>query len=180
MFSQITYFEAAMVRFFSILPLFLSLITVSGCESVSQTFSNNSPQLVASPDKVSAMLADAADRASLALETLAAVEYARSPGVSISPVVDAPAEMRRAVTVNWVGPVEPIAKTLADRAGYGFTVVGHQPPIAVVVSVDAENRPVIDILRDIGLQLGMRADVRVDGTQRMVEVHYAPNTGVGG
>jgi len=81
--------------------------------------------------------------------------------------------------VNWVGPVEPITKTLADRAGYNFLTIGNPPPVALVVSVDAENRPVIDVLRDIGLQLGMRADVRVDGGKRLVELHYAPNSGIG-
>ena len=84
------------------------------------------------------------------------------------------------MTVNWVGPVEPIGKTLADRAGYGFVVVGAPPPVPVVVSLDVENAPVIDILRNVGLQLGQRADIKVDGTRKVVEVHYAPVTGTGG
>lgn len=169
-----------MVRFSQVLPLVCALVLVAGCESMSNVYSDGAPQMVAEPDKVSSMLADAADRASNALETLAAVEYARSPGVAVSPISDAPPELRRAITVNWVGPVEPIAKTLADRAGYGFLVIGNPPPIAIIVSIDAQNRPVIDVLRDLGLQLGMRADIRVDGASKMVEVHYAPNTGVGG
>lgn len=138
------------------------------------------PQLVATPDKVSLMLAEAADRASTALETLASVEQARSPGVAVGPISDAPDELQRAITVNWVGPVEPIAKKLADRAGYMFQPVGSAPPVPVVVSVDVENKPVIDVLRSVGLQLGMRADIRVDGNRRIVEIHYAPNTGAGG
>ena len=52
--------------------------------------------------------------------------------------------------------------------------------VPVVVSVDVENKPVIDVLRSVGLQLGMRADIRVDAGRRTVELHYAPNTGVGG
>ena len=150
---------------------------LAGC---AQRLTTDHPQLVAAPDKVSAMLADAADRASVALETLAAVEQSRSPGVAVAPIIDAPAELKRAISVNWVGPVEPIAKTLADRAGYRFQTVGSPPPVPLVVSIDVENSPVIDVLRNLGLQLGMRADVRVDARGRMVEVHYAPNTGVGG
>lgn len=154
-------------------------MSFSACDTANSRFSDGSPQLVASPDKVSSMLAEAADRAASSLETLAAVEYARSPGVAVTPVHSAPQDLRRAITVNWVGPVEPITKTLADRAGYNFTTVGNAPPIALVVSIDSENRPVIDLLRDIGLQLGMRADVRVDANNRSVELHYAPNTGIG-
>lgn len=141
---------------------------------------NSTPQVVASPDKVSAQLAEAADRASVALETLAAVEQARSPGIAVSPIENAPPELRRAITVNWVGPVETITKTLADRAGYSFNVIGNMPVTPIVVSLDVENKPVVDVLRNIGLQLGVRADIRVDGSRRIVEVQYAPNPGVGG
>lgn len=163
-------------------PLLCGLAMTTGCSSSTSTkkFSGGSPQIVASPDTVSAMLAESADRASLALETLASVEKARTPAVNMSPVADVPVELRRAISVNWVGPIEPIAKTLADRAGYGFLVLGNQPSIPVVVSVDAENTRVVDALRDIGLQLGTRGDVKVDAQSRMVEIYYAPNAGLGG
>lgn len=162
------------------LTLCVAALALSACAPGQAVQKNNNPQLVASPEKVNLMLAEAADRASGALETLAAVEQARSPGVAVEPIADAPVELKRAITVNWVGPVEPIAKTLADRAGYAFMSVGEQPPVPVVVSINVENRPVIDVLRSLGLQLGQRADVRVDGVRRMVEIHYAPVTGVGG
>ncbi|MBU0799602.1 MAG: DotD/TraH family lipoprotein [Alphaproteobacteria bacterium] len=138
------------------------------------------PQVAALPDKVSLMLADAADRSSTALQTLAAIEQQRTPDIAMAPIENAPPEMKRAMTLNWVGPVEPVLKTLADRAGYGFQTVGNAPPVPIIVSVDAENTPVIEILRSIGLQLGVRADVSVDGAARMVEIHYVPNTGAGG
>jgi len=167
-----------MLRFSYVLFILASFPLLGGCSSTG--FSDDSPQLVASPDDVSVMLADAADRASKALETLAAVEYSKAPGVAVAPVGEnAPIELRRAVTVNWVGPVEPITKTLAERASYKFQTIGSAPPVPMVVSIDVENRPVVDVLRDIGLQLGMRGDVRVDSGQRIVEIHYAPNTGVG-
>ncbi len=157
-----------------------TVLILSACGSVSgKPPSRVSPQLVATPDNVSAMLAEAADRATTALETLAAVEYYKSPGIAVAPVGDAPIELRRAITVNWVGPAEPITKTLAERASYNFLVIGTPPPVPVVISLDTENTPVIDVLRDIGLQLGMRGDVRVDGERRLVEIHYPPNTGVG-
>ena len=169
-----------MARFsFSTLLTFASVLLLSACGSP-DGFDNGKPQIVASPDKVSLMLAEAADRASNALETLAAVENARSPSTKLGSVDGAPVELRRAVTVNWIGPVEPITKSLSDRAGYEFLTIGAQPPVAVVVSLDVENRPIIDILRDIGLQLGVRGDVKVDGRRRIVEIHYPPNMGAGG
>lgn len=171
-----------MSRNFLILPLLCGLALTSGCSnnSASGPFSAGSPQIVASPDSVSIMLAESADRASSALETLAAVEQARTPATKMSPLGDVPQELRRTITVNWVGPIEPIAKTLADRAGYSFLVLGNEPSVPVVVSVDAENTRVVDVLRDIGLQLGKRGDVKVDAKSRMVEIYYAPNAGLGG
>ncbi len=137
------------------------------------------PQLVASPDKVSMMLAQAADRASNALETLAAVEQKRTPSASIAPIPNAPPELRRAVTVNYVGPVAQITKLMADRAGYRFIPLGAEPAVPLVVSVNVENKPVIDILRTIGLQLGTRADIRVDSERRTVELQFGAPTGPG-
>jgi defect-in-organelle-trafficking protein DotD len=164
---------------FGRVKLLIAALMLTGLAACQTKLTSEHPQLVAAPDKASMMLADAADRAAAALETLAAVEQARSPSVAVSPIVDAPVELRRAITINWVGPVEPIAKTLADRAGYAFQTVGSAPPVPLVVSIDVENMPVIDVLRSIGLQLGMRADVNVDGRRRMVELNYAPNTGAG-
>lgn len=172
------YFKMPRSRLF-FLSLFACACISAGCDTVTPSFSNGAPQLVASPDNVSAMLADAADRASTALQTLAAVEYARSPNTTLSPVGNAPVELRRAVTVNWIGPVEVLTRTLAERAGYSFQTIGSTPPAPVVVSIDAENKPVIDVLRDVGLQLGTRGDVRVDSSRRVVEIHYPPVTGGG-
>ncbi len=169
-----------MARFFSTFSIMLCLFILAGCGGINKGFSNGAPQLVASPDSVSAMLADAADRASTALETLAAVEYSRSPGAPVAPIGDAPIELRRAITVNWVGPAETISETLAKRASYNFVTIGPPPPVPVVVSIDVENKQVIDVLRNVGLQLGLRGDVRVDSSRRVVEIHYPPNTGIGG
>ncbi len=135
------------------------------------------PQVVASPDKVSLMLAESADKAANALQTLAAVEQAGSPGVRVAPIADAPAELARAITINWVGPADQITKKLADRASYGFLTMGDAPPVPLVVSIDATNQPVIDVLRDIGLQMGERANLRVDSARRMIELHYVPVSG---
>jgi defect-in-organelle-trafficking protein DotD len=150
---------------------------VSGCEG--QAFRSN-PQLVASPDKVSMMLADAADRASVALETLAAIEQSRSPAIAVAPIENAPPHLMRAVTVNWVGPAEPITRQMANRAGYRFQPIGTAPPVPSIISIDVENTSIIDVLRSIGLQLGVRADIRVDSRNKVVEIHYVGNTGVGG
>lgn len=134
-------------------------------------------QLVAEPDPVALRLSAAVDKASAALQTLASVEQARNPGVSLQMPPSAPQELRRIVSVDWTGPIEPIARTLADRAGYKMQINGDMPPTPVVVSVVAREKSVIEVLRDIGLQAGQRADISVDPSRRIVELNYAPVSG---
>ena len=160
---------------FSVLCMAIVALSLSAC---SQRVEN--PQVVVSPDKVSLMLAEAADKASRSLETLAAVEQARSPGVAVQPIHNAPTELARTISVEWIGPASQITQKLANRASYQFLSYGNQPPVPLLVNINVENRPVIEVLRDIGLQLGVRADVKVDAQRRVVELHYAPVTGIGG
>jgi defect in organelle trafficking protein DotD len=134
-------------------------------------------QLVAEPDPVGLRLASAVDKASAALQTLASVEQARNPNASIQQVPYAPQELRRTVTIDWVGPIEPIMRRLADRAGYDMQVNGDLPPAPVVISLNAREKSVIEVLRDVGLQAGQRADVVVDPEHRIVELNYAPVSG---
>ena len=166
-----------MFREYRFIVLLLSVLSLQACET---SIITSKPQMVASPDRVSLMLAEAADRSSRALETLSAIEQYKSPESSIAPIRNAPIELRRAVTTTWVGPVEIISKTLADKAGYGFMILGDEPPVPIVISLDVENRQVIDVLRDIGLQMGSRADIIIDDEYKMVEIQYAPVIGISG
>jgi defect in organelle trafficking protein DotD len=151
---------------------------LTGCET-GYPIHVKDPQLVAQPDKVSMMLAEAADKASNALETLAAVEQKRTPAAQVPAIVGAPAELNRAVTLNWVGPVDQITKLLADKASYRFVTLGAVPATPVVVNINVTNKPVIEVLRSVGLQLGARADVYVDSAEKLVALTYAPTTGRG-
>lgn len=169
-------------RFMAVLLSGLAVLSLSAC-TPHGTYNDTTgrPQLVAAPDKVTLLLAQAADKASNALETLAAIEQARTPAASIAPIDQVPDSLARAMTISWVGPVEPITRTLANHSDYQLIVLGDEPPVPIVVNLDAENRRVIDLLRDIGLQLGSRADIHVDAAGKVVELQYAPViNGIGG
>ncbi|MBL4590103.1 MAG: hypothetical protein JKY11_08510, partial [Alphaproteobacteria bacterium] len=77
-----------------LLILIPSLLAISACSTNKGDFYNN-PQVVADPDKVSVMLAQAADRASVALETLASIEQTRTPAAIEHPVTSLPPELKR-------------------------------------------------------------------------------------
>ena len=171
-----------MAQIFSQSSLSLGLIicaafVLSGCAE--RPIFVKDPQVVAEPDRVSAMLAEAAGKASRALENLSAVEQKRTPNATIKPMQNVPPHLARTVTVNWIGPADEIVKMLANRASYRFQTLGAKPATPVVVNVDVTNKPVIEVLRSVGLQLGARANVRVDSQRQIVELQYAPNTGQG-
>lgn len=144
-------------------------LALIGCEALPRS----EPQLVVEPNRVDLRLAEAADRTVKAMEVLAEVEQAKNPVPLAQRLDDVPPELRRTVTITWVGPVEPIAKRMAERAGYRFTALGAAPAIPVIVRVDVVNQPIIDVLRDIGLQMHGRGSVVLDGQNRLVEVNYA-------
>jgi len=155
-----------------------SIFTLSACfltAYLSACVGNTQPkpQLVVEPPNVTMRLAAAADKASSALDQLAAIEQTRTPTDLPPLAASAPPELRRSITVNWIGPVEPIAKQLADRASYQFNITGNKPETPVVVSLNVRNQPVIESLRDLGLQLGGRAELRVDPNMKVVELSYA-------
>lgn len=149
---------------------FAGLALLPGC--------SNSPEVtpVASePDIVTVKLAQAADKASSALDTIAGIEQQRSPATPpIEDYTNAPAALMQPVSVRWSGNIELITRALAERGGYRFHVKGSVPPVPLVVNVDAYQQPILHIMRDIGLQAGHRADIAIDGTNGVVELRYAP------
>lgn len=126
------------------------------------------------PDIVTVKLAQAADKASQALDSIAGIEQYRSPTPPPEDYSRAPSNLMQPVTLRWSGPIESVVQTLAERAGYKFHVKGNFPSAPIIVNVDVYQRPILHVLRDIGLQAGHRADLSVDSASGVVEVHYAP------
>lgn len=155
------------------LAALLVTVFLSACQNMPV---REDPQVVAEPQRTDLMLADAADRATKALETLASIENARSPGMGDAAIPNAPVELRRSVTLSWSGPIEPVAKLLADRASYAFQVIGDAPVAPIVVNVDVRSQPLVLVLRSIGLQMGERGNLKVDPNRRVIEIGYAPVT----
>lgn len=160
-----------MIKF--VLPAAALALCLTACKG---GVTREDPNIVASPDRTDLMLADAADRATKALESLASIEKAKNPGQGDAAIPNAPTELRRSITMSWNGPVEPLARMLADRASYGFQTIGDAPPTPPVVNVNVRAEPVITVLRSVGLQLGNRGTLKVDPNRRVVEIEYAPVT----
>ena len=120
------------------------------------------------PDAAEMRLVEAVERAELALASLARALPAPDPETGLPDADSLPAALRRAVTVDWSGPVETLAADLARRAGYGFAQAGRAPARPLIVAVDAKDEPLIAVLRDLGLRAGGAATLTVDAANRTV------------
>jgi defect-in-organelle-trafficking protein DotD len=157
-------------------------LLLAGCSDFrsgwNATFSPDPPggkPVATEPDIVSVKLAQAADKASKALDSIANIEQQRNPAVPPVPddYANASPNLMQPVSLRWSGPVEQVTRTLAERAGLRFRVKGRQPAVPLVVNIDAYNQPILHVLRDIGLQSGSRADLSIDQNEGVVEVRYA-------
>ena len=81
-------------------------------------------------------------------------------------------EMSGTVSVDWSGPAEPLLRQIALISGYRLRVLGTNPAIPVLVSVYAKDLPLADIIRDIDLQAGKKAYVKVFPRSRIIELCY--------
>lgn len=161
------------LRVFALL-LPLALLGLSGCEGMGVSSSKPvvATAVVAPADPAALRLAAAAEKAASALDDIARVETVRGPAAPAEDFSGAPQELLQPVTLRWSGPIEQVARLLAARAGYRFITLGKAPATPIVINLDVFDKPLLKVLRDVGIQAGERADLKVDPAARQVEVMY--------
>jgi defect-in-organelle-trafficking protein DotD len=120
--------------------------------------------------EVDQQIAQSSARAANALETLAMIQRART--APAAPALDEsglPEELRRKTTLEFDGPADEAAKSLAEQIGYGFVTTGNPPANPGLVSLDEHDVSVAKALEDLGLQVQRFATVIVDPNLRRVE-----------
>ncbi len=123
-------------------------------------------------DPAEARLAEAALRAERALSKLA---ESRSAGADLSaPDIprNTPPELLLRVSMDYIGPLEELARQLAAGAGYALVTAGRPPPAPVLVEIEAKDAPLIHIFRDAGMQAADRALLTVDAGRMTVRLDW--------
>lgn len=72
------------------------------------------------------------------------------------------------LTVRWQGDAPEVLRKIAEAKGLKFAAMGR--PIPAPVSIDATNTNFVQVLENIGTQLGGRADVVLKADA--LELHY--------
>lgn len=84
-----------------------------------------------------------------------------------------PYGMDERISLEWSGPIEEIVDVLVDGTQkYTFLPEGKRPPTPILVRVSARDRQIGEILRDVGVQAGARADIIVDENTMLVKLKY--------
>ena len=163
--------------------LCLAGMLCTGCEAIGLNVGSGSdaqtPMKEAAPNRgtpwhlAETRLAAAAERAEAALNALARVRAAGTPMPEGTVPPDVPADLRRRVTLDWIGPLEMLARSLAAHAGYRFEAAGAEPVRPLMVTIAAKDAPLIEVLRDAGLQAGAAATLTVDAARRTVRLDWS-------
>lgn len=76
-------------------------------------------------------------------------------------------------SVDWSGPIEELTNRLAKAANYRLRVLGKEPSVPVVISINAKDESLAQILRDVDYQAGQKAYIHVYPNRQVVELRYA-------
>ncbi len=165
-----------------LVPLLVSLI--GGCtvlkkqsdDSIIDDSKQNSKQKTSrSNTSVESQLLATAQSIEESLNTLAAAEKAENaPILNTAPLVAPEGGMGGLVDVDWTGPITPLIEKIANMTDYRVKSLGNEPSIPILVSVSAKRAVIADVLQNVSLQAGKRAQILVFPTSRLIEVRYTP------
>lgn len=127
-------------------------------------------------DDAEIKLAEAAVSVSKSLDCLAEIEKAAHPCLRLPPPIDGcRIGLGCCASVDWVGPVEPLVRRIAQASNYCVRVLGKNPPIPAIVSINAKNIPLSDILRNVSLQIHKKGCIVVYPGSHVIELRYTNN-----
>ena len=146
------------------------LTQLSGCAHKAKTVASNSKSEL---HKAEVELATAANSVSKSLQELVEINRAAHPHAKLSQPLDPMAiGMGQLGSIDWNGPVAPLVKKIAEATGYKLKTLGTAPAIPILVSVNAKDTPLADILRDAEFQCGNRANIVVYPATKIIELRY--------
>lgn len=118
-------------------------------------------------------LAEAASSVGHSLQQISAIQKATHPGVKIAQPLNPDAiGMAQLTSLDWTGPIEPLVRKIAATSHYHVRILGKAPAIPVLVTINADNVPLADILRDVTYQVTKKADILIYPASRTIELRY--------
>lgn len=121
-------------------------------------------------------IAEAATAVGHSLQQLSALQMAVHPQIKPRKPFNAKAiGMGHLASISWTGPAELLLQRIADATHYRLQVIGKEPALPVIVSLDMKNKPLATILRNTTYQIITKASVSVYPRKRVIELRYHGN-----
>lgn len=153
------------------LPLFFLLtLFLCGCS----TTVPKKPPMNEPSDDANITLAEAASSISDSMQQMAKVEKIILPsGNDNALTIPSTYNLQKRASVDWSGPIEELTNRISKAANYHLRVLGKAPAVPVLISLNAKDESLAEILRDIDYQAGKKAAIHVYPNQQVVELRYA-------
>ena len=133
------------------------------------------PPLNQPSDDATIKLAEAASSVSDSMLEMAKVEkvvYRPKTKDNILAIPNAYNLQARA-SIDWSGPIHELTARIAKAAHYRLRVLGKEPAIPVLISLNIKDESLAEILRNIDYQAGKKAYLHVYPNSQVVELRYA-------
>jgi defect-in-organelle-trafficking protein DotD len=150
--------------------LFVLFFFVLACTPITY----KKPPYNAPSDDATIKLAEAASSVSGSMLEMARVEkVVIPPSADNLQTIPSTQNLLTHASIDWAGPIGELTERLAKAANYKIRVLGHPPPIPVLISLNTKDRALAEILRDIDYQAGKKASIHVYPNNQVVELRYA-------
>ena len=146
------------------------LVLLAGCQSVTY----KKPPINDPSDDASIKLAEAATSISGSMLQMAKVEKVIIPPKRDNTLtIPNSSTLQTRASVDWSGPLEELTNRIAHAAHYRLRVLGNDPAVPILVSLDVQDQSLAEILRNIEYQAGKKATIHVYPNSQLIELRYA-------
>lgn len=153
-----------------LIMLFFATALLAGCASTTY----KKPPYNRPSDDATIKLAEAADSVSDSMLRMARVEkIVTPPNVDNILTIPSAYNLQARASVDWAGPIAELTSRVAKAAHYRIRVLGKEPAVPVLISLNIQDESLAEILRDIDYQAGKRAYIHVYPNSQVIELRYA-------
>ena len=132
------------------------------------------PPTNAPSDDASIKLAEAANSVSDSMIDMARIEKTITPPNKDNTLTIPNAyNLQARASVDWSGPIAEVTGRVAKAAHFRLRILGQAPAVPILISLDAKDQSLAEILRNIDYQAGKKAYIHVYPNSEVVELRYA-------
>jgi defect-in-organelle-trafficking protein DotD len=153
------------------LVVFFMILLLAGCRGVT---TYKKPPYNEPSDDATIKLAEAANSVSDSMIEMTRVEKEIHPAEADNILTIPNAyNLQARASVDWSGPIAELTERVAKAAHFRVRILGTEPAVPVLISINVKDESLAEILRDIDYQAGKRASIHVYPNSQVVELRYA-------